>query len=296
MREKICQFREKRKQREIQSKNLVFIKRSNKFCQAFDLPKVLNLNPRSIYNKINEFVTFVDEEEIDLICMSESWERENKPLEEVIKIDDFTVISNVHQRKGIGGRPAIIVNSRKYHVENLTQTVVSIPWEVEVVWAAITPKNVNNSSKIQKIVIGSIYSKPDSRKKSVLLDHIAQVYGQLCTKYKKGLHWIICGDTNDLKLDSILHLNSNFKQVVQYPTRLNPPRILDPIITTLADLYQLPVCLPPLDADPDCNGKPSDHLMVVMPPISAVNNKPARIKKSFSFRPYNEVRLRQMHQ
>ena len=228
--------------------------------------------------------------------MSESWERENKPLDEVIKIDDFQVISNVHQRKGNGGRPAIIVNSKKYHVENLTQTVVSIPWEVEVVWAVITPKNVNNSSKIQKIVIGSIYSKPHSRKKSVLLDHISQVYGQLCSKYKKGLEWIICGDTNDLKLDSILHLNSSFKQVVQTPTRLNPPRILDPIITTLADFYQLPVCLPPLDADPDSNGKPSDHLMVVMPPISAINNKPARTKKKFLFRPYNQVRLQQMQQ
>ena len=294
LKEKIFHFRELRKTKKNQSKNLVVVKRSNKVGQAFDLPKVLNLNPRSIYDKVNEFITFVDEEEIDLVCMSESWEKENQTLENLIRIDDFKVISNVHQRKGKGGRPAIIVNSNKYCVENLTQTVISIPWEVEVVWAVITPKNVNTASKIQKIVVGSVYCKPDSRKKSLLLDHIAQVYSQMNIKYKKGLYWIICGDTNDLKLDAILHLNSNFKQVVQNPTRLNPPKILDPIITSLADYYQLPECLAPLDSDPDRNGKPSDHLMVVMPPISVINNKPARTKRSFTFRPYNDVRLQQM--
>ena len=118
---------------------------------------------------MNEFVTFVNEEQIDLVCMYESWEQENLTLENGISIEDFKVISNVSQRKGTGGRPAIVVNSKKYHVENITQSVVSIPWGVEVVWAVLTPKNVSNESKIQKIFVGSVYSKPDSRKKSLLL-------------------------------------------------------------------------------------------------------------------------------
>ena len=37
------------------------VKRSNKVLQALHLPKVVNLNPRSIYNKVDEFCTFVDE-------------------------------------------------------------------------------------------------------------------------------------------------------------------------------------------------------------------------------------------
>ena len=209
-------------------------------------------------------------------------------------MDDYTIISNVHQRKGAGGRPAIVVNNKKYAVENLTQTVVSIPWGVEAVWAVLTPKNISSSSKIQKIVVGSIYSKPDSRKKSILLDQIAEVYNYLCSKYNRGLHWIICGDTNDLKLDSILHLNKSFKQVVQNPTRLDPPKILDPIITTLANYYQLPRCLPPLDSDPEKNGKSSDHLMVVMEPISTVNNQAARVKKKITYRPFNDEKLSKM--
>ena len=246
LKEKIAKFREDRNKK-LDLNNLVVIKRSNKIFQAMSLQKVLNLNTISIYNKADEFMTFVKEESVDLICMSESWEREELPLDQIIEIDDYKVIFNVHQRKGKGGRPAIIANTKQFVVENLTNTIVDIPWGVEVVWASLTPKNVSNASKIQKIIVASVYSKPDSRKKTLLLDHIAQVYSQFSAKYTKGLHWLICGDTNDLKLDPILHLNANLKQVVLNPTRMNPPRILDPIITSLSSYYQTPECLPPLE-------------------------------------------------
>ena len=241
LKDKIAKFKGDRK-RKYDFNILVVIKLSDKIFQAMSLPKVLNLNPRSIYNKADEFMTFVKEESVDLICMSESWEREELPLDQVIEMDDYKVISNVHQRKEKGGRPAIIANTKQFVVENLTNTIVDIPWGVEVVWASLTPKNVNNASKIQKIIVASVYSKPDSRKKTLLLDHITQVYSQLSARYVKGLHWIICGDTNDLKLDSIPHLNANLKQVVLNPTRMNPPRILDPIITSLSSYYQIPEC------------------------------------------------------
>ena len=165
MREKISKFREKRKSAKIRFKNLHVIRRSNKVGQALNLPNVLNLNPRSIYNKIDEFTTFVTEEEIDLVCLSESWERESLTLDKVIKLDNYTIISNVFQRKGKGGRPAIIANNKNFIIENLTQTVISIPWGVEAVWAVLTPKNVSSESKIQKIIVGSLYCKPNSRKK-----------------------------------------------------------------------------------------------------------------------------------
>ena len=77
---------------------------------------------------------------------------------------------------------------------------------------------------------------------------------------------------------------------------MNPPRILDPIITTLLRFYQTPKCLPPLDADPDCNGKPSDHLMVVMTPISVLNNKCVRTVRKITTRPISELGLQKMQQ
>ena len=58
------------------------VKRSNKVVQALALPTVVNINPRSIYNKLDEFHTFVEEYKVDLIIMSESWERETLQLPE----------------------------------------------------------------------------------------------------------------------------------------------------------------------------------------------------------------------
>ena len=82
------------------------VKRSNKVLEAIELPIVLNVNPRSVYNKVEEFHTLVKELEVDLVMMSESWERETLTLDEMIELEGYIVISNVHQRKCIGSRPA----------------------------------------------------------------------------------------------------------------------------------------------------------------------------------------------
>ena len=215
--------------------------------------------------------------------MSESWERLNYTLEEVMRpLEDHTVISNVHQRDGRGGRPALIINSKKYLVQNITQSIIQIPWGVEAVWALITPKGIQSNSLIQRIVCGSLYMKDSSKSCVPLLDHITDVYNILSSKYPKGLHWILSGDTNRMKLDTVLNLDQRMKQIVQSPTRLNPPAILDPVITTLGSYYQVPVCLPPLDADD--GDSQSDHLTVVVKPISAISNKPARVLKKVKVR------------
>ena len=259
--------------------------------QALDLPTVMNVNPCSIYNKAQEFHKFVDEEAIDCIFMSESWERPEKPLSEIINLPNHTVISNPHQRDGVGGRPALIINNSKYHVRNLTQSLIDIPWGVEATWALISPKNVTSDSKIKRIAMCSVYSKPDSRKKSLLLDHINHAFNLISTKYTEGLHFIIAGDTNDLKLDNILNLSDNMKQLVTDVTRLDPPAMLDPIISTLGAFYQKPVCLPPLDPDPDTNRKPADHLLIVMRPVDSLNNRPGRQFREIKVRPLRKSGL-----
>ena len=115
----------------------------------------------------------------------------------------------------------------------------------------MTPKDVTHDSKIQKIACCSLYSKPDSRKKTLLLDHISDSFNILSMKYGRGLEFVIAGDTNDLKLEPILNLSPRFHQIVQDWTRMDPPALLDPILMTISKYYQVPECLEPLDADPD---------------------------------------------
>ena len=219
------------------------LKKSSKTYQALNLPSLCNINPRSVYNKLDEFHSFVEEEELDCIFMSESWERDYLPLDKVIKLDDHVVISNVSQRKGKGGRPAIIANRKKFEVQNITNTLIQIPWGVEAVWCILTPKDVTHDSKVQKIACCSLYSKPDLRKKTLLLDHISDSYNILNMKYGRGLEFVIAGDTNDLNLDPILNLSPRFHQIVKDWTRMDPPALLDPILTTLSKYYQIPECL-----------------------------------------------------
>ena len=266
----------------------------NRVQQALDLPVLCNINPRSVYNKCDEFSTFVKEEQCDVIFISESWERENQTLDKIIKLEDHTVVSNLYQRKGVGGRPAIVANHRKFQVQNLTNTVIQIPWGVEAVWCLLTPKGVTHDSKIQKIACCAIYSKPNSNRKTLLLDHISDAYNILSTKYGRGLQFVLAGDTNELKLDSILHLDPSFVQIVQKWTRLNPPAILDPIIMTMSNLYQEALCLEPLDADIDKNGVKSDHRIVVAKPINTINNKCGRQTRTVKYRPFPESGMKKM--
>ena len=260
-----------------------------------NLPIIANINPRSVYNKVKEFHTFVEEENIDVVFMSESWEREELTLQDIITLQNHQIVSNVFQRKGRGGRPAIIANKNKFLVQNLTNTMINIKWGIEVVWCLLTPINATSKSKIQKIACASVYCKPNSRSKSDLHDHIAEAYNMLSTKYKRGLHFIIAGDTNDLNLTPILNLSPNLSQIVTQPTRKDPvtgvDAILDPVITTLTSYYQAPCCLPPLDPDSDTSGKPSDHRIVVVRPITSINNKCARSTKDIKVRPITDLAL-----
>ena len=78
-------------------------------------------------------------------------------------------------------------------------------------------------------------------------------------------------------------------QVVQKPTRIDPvtesEKMLDPVIMTMSSYYMEPQVIPPLDADPDKDGKPSDHMIVLQKPISTIENRSARITREITVRP-----------
>ena len=139
---------------------------SKKVEVAFNLPIVANINPRSVYGKEEELKTFIKEEEVDCTILSESWERVDLPLDNLLKLDEFEIVSNPFQRTGRGGRPVLIINKSKFLIRNITNTVINIPWGVEAVWAVLTPKTLRNNSLIKKIVICGFYSPPKSNAKN----------------------------------------------------------------------------------------------------------------------------------
>ena len=128
---------------------------SNKVIEASQLPKIVICNPRSVYNKITQLKTFILEEDVDIMCLSETWERVEQPLASVLGLDGYEIISNPFCRTNRGGRPAIIINSSKFNVQNLSQTEIPTEWKTECVWAMVSLKNTTNSSRIKKIIIAT---------------------------------------------------------------------------------------------------------------------------------------------
>ena len=266
---------------------------SKKVFTASQLPIVVNLNPRSVYNKKEEFKTMMKQLDVDICCMSESWDRKNNGLEKAIQMDGYQIIKNVLQRPGKGGKPALIIKKEKYFIKELCPNVLTVPPTVEASWALLTPK-VQVNTEVKYIAVASIYYAKRTKRKD-FIDHICEAYNVLVAKYGQGLQFIIAGDFNKLNINPILDLSPSLSQVVQIPTRTNPDATLDKIITTLAKYYQSPTSLPPLDNDTDGNGKPSDHLIVMMRPISQ-SAQPKPQLKIITFRPLPESGMLQFKQ
>ena len=253
------------------------------------LPVIANLNPRSIYNKREEFKIMMEQLDISLCFISESWDRDNLGLEEVLQMDGFRVIKNVLQRPGKGGKPALVVSEKNYHIKELCPDVVTVPPNIEAVWALLTPKAGGSKANIKHIAVCSYYYTQKT-KRSEFIDHISEAFNILSAKYGPGLHFILAGDTNRLNLKSILNLSPRLKQLVKVPTRNNPDAILDTIISTLGIYYQDPFTVPPLDSDSNTQGKHSDYLIVLMKPINAKEPK-KKVFKTVTFRPLPESGL-----
>ena len=134
-------------------RNLITVKRSNKVLEASNLPVVLNLNPRSLYNKQEEFCTLVEQTDAGLCCISETWDRSHvrggTAISDLINIDGYRWIKNVVQRKRKGGKPAILASERDYYIKELCPDIITVPINVEAVWILLTPKHRSVNSRAQ---------------------------------------------------------------------------------------------------------------------------------------------------
>ena len=201
----------------------------------WSLPVVLNINPRSCYGKSKELGLLISEYSSSLICISESWSRENEPIEELIDIENFKIIKNVKQREGRGGKPIILADETLFNIIEVCPGLITVPVEVEAVWVILQPKDRSKSQGFKFIAVCSYYyAGPKRTPRNILYDHFVETCNVLMAKYGDDLEFILSSDSNKLNLNPILDILPSFRQVVKVPTRLNPEATLDTIITTLS--------------------------------------------------------------
>ena len=78
--------------KQLQSRNLKVLKRQENIVQAFDLPVIMNINPRSAMNKLDQLKTFIEEQNVDCAFVSESHDRKNFKLEDHFELENVKVI------------------------------------------------------------------------------------------------------------------------------------------------------------------------------------------------------------
>ena len=93
--------------------------------QSIELPIIINIDPRSVHNKVEDLKLILEQYEANCVFISESWERQNIRLKDLLNLDNYEIITNVHQRENCGGKLAIIFHADKYFVKRLSPEIVS---------------------------------------------------------------------------------------------------------------------------------------------------------------------------
>ena len=227
------------------------------------LPKIYSANARSVFPKFDDLIKKLLNHTIDVVQISETWQDVNKK-EHNDKID---VLENKfgykwhsfarpkYRDNGTitgGGGSAVLVNQRNFTSSTIEDIVV--PQNIEIIWVKVIPKH---KSDIKMFIFCGIYSKPYSKTKTALNDHIAANFHLLKMRYE-GARFFFLGDFNDFKPDMILHLSPQLRQTVHYPTYGSST--LDLCVTDAHMLYLPPVPEPKLLPDDPSLASPSDHL------------------------------------
>ena len=258
------------------------------------LPKLYSTNARSIFPKFDDLIEKLLNHTIDVLQISETWH-------DILKQSHNDKIDMLEQRFGFkwhgfarkkyrdngqvtgGGGTAIVVNQRNFISSTIDE--IDVPQNVEIVWVKAIPKH---NSVVKVFIFCGIYSKPSSKTKTILNDHIAQTYHLLKMKHD-NVKFFFLGDFNDHKPDTILKLSPQLRQVVHYPTCGSS--ILDLIITDAHTLYHPPIPEPPLVPDDPSNAAPSDHSGNILFPRNIQGIRNNRQYKSVTIRPITQSQL-----
>ena len=204
----------------------------------------------------------------------------------------FKSISYYRKNRAPGGGCAILYNETRFSVDNLK---IEAPDGVECVWALFTPKAIDlNTAKVKRIAVGSYYVSPRSRHRAEVIDHIISTIHILRAKYDNSVNFLCGGDLNRMDVNDILESYGALKSIISVPTR--KLATLEVILTDVPNLFHPPTTLSPLQVDQDKLGKDSDHEIVVLAPISNIQYKRERKKRTVLTRPLPDSQIAKFEQ
>ena len=154
------------------------------------IPRIYSANARSLFPKHYDLIKKLINNRIDIAQISETWQ-DVKKEDHNEKIDElenkygykfYSVARSKYRDDGSltgGGGSAILVNERNFSSCKINDIVV--PSKLEIVWVKVFTKI---KSQVKIFIICGIYSKPNSRTKTLLNDHIATNFHLLKMKHE----------------------------------------------------------------------------------------------------------------
>jgi hypothetical protein len=208
-------------------------------------------------------------------------------MEEMLELEGLKYISCGSRPSGKrGGGAAILVDTRKYSIENIE---LNVPHNLEVQWAIVRPKQLSQSTKFKEYIVCSLYSPPASKKNKKLLDHLISTTHALMARFP-GAAVYMGGDRNDLPLAPLLRALPRFVQTVAHNTHGN--KIIDVLLMNCSSYYAVPEISAPLLPD-DCRvAKPSDHKVPIARPLALSTRPQCNIYKTKTCRPLPDSAVR----
>ena len=216
------------------------------------MPNFLLANAQSLINKIDELEQVINQNNIDIACITETWLNKD-----VISchIDNYTTYRN-DRSDGRGGGGVLCFVRNDLPCSRLSELESS---SVESLWILFRANRMPRA--VSHIVVGIIYHPPNvtAEYSRNVNSHILDCLDRITSVHQyTGI--VLLGDFNQLKDSSIISFP--LKQVVKRATR--GARILDKIYTNIAQWYNQPTVLPPL-------GK-SDHNVVLLTECSVITS------------------------
>ena len=128
--------------------NIITISRDNRQVIGESLPIISVSNLRSLGPKLNNYKTDLIEREISVSLICEVWEvvgcrRQSYQIEKMLHLNGLKYISTPRTGKR-GGGAAIVVNLQQFSLEKIQ---VNNPYNLEVVWGLMRPKETTASIK-----------------------------------------------------------------------------------------------------------------------------------------------------
>ena len=224
------------------SHNLVCIPTTN-----WHLPTILNLNSRSVVNKLDEITHLLDFHCVDIAGVTETWLSDTVPPS-ITTIDGYSCERRDKVEKKGGGVLAYIRENIPYNRQGYLESN-----DVESLWVLVRDKCMPR--QYSQILIVVVYVPPNACDYTTINHIVAGVDDTLRKHPHPGV--MLIGDFNQLN-DTHLR-NYPLRQVVRRPTRGRA--VLDKIFTNMSTLYCEPVVLAPTSH--------SDHNTVLFEPASS---------------------------